>query len=338
MALIKCPECSHMISEYADKCIYCGCPMSVIKTLLKDKEKAKKSEPTKKQNLEKKQEKKPVSFICSLSNNEKALLDDFTKLIKERIPSINPKESTYTYGFKVANEINSLCWFTKKEDGRFVLKYYDNPIKRDTHTELRMDSPEDISNGCKKVFNLYKIYYIKNEEKNLEKAEEQSKSDSLQLYKHIIDAVKGKKIKADEATKGLCTDIAKFVLSEVGYNAIAQKDFKNITEFNQFKYARRYIANFFGYTFSFRRVDGNDAKVFYMYYKSSLLVNIIKRYETIYNKQIIFDYDALLKSFYKMIKFDSIDYSRADGLLSDFNIVPIKLLDQELERLQKFEK
>lgn len=34
MALIKCPECGQMISEYADKCISCGCPMEVIKGLL----------------------------------------------------------------------------------------------------------------------------------------------------------------------------------------------------------------------------------------------------------------------------------------------------------------
>ena len=34
MALIKCPECGQMISEYAEKCISCGCPMEVIKGML----------------------------------------------------------------------------------------------------------------------------------------------------------------------------------------------------------------------------------------------------------------------------------------------------------------
>ena len=33
MSLIKCPECGHDVSTYADKCIYCGCPMEVIKKL-----------------------------------------------------------------------------------------------------------------------------------------------------------------------------------------------------------------------------------------------------------------------------------------------------------------
>ena len=39
MPLIKCPECGHEISTYADKCIYCGCPMDVAKALLNGIEK-----------------------------------------------------------------------------------------------------------------------------------------------------------------------------------------------------------------------------------------------------------------------------------------------------------
>lgn len=34
MALIKCPECGKMISEQAEKCPYCACPMEEIKLLL----------------------------------------------------------------------------------------------------------------------------------------------------------------------------------------------------------------------------------------------------------------------------------------------------------------
>lgn len=31
MALLKCSECETMVSEYADKCPNCGCPISIIK-------------------------------------------------------------------------------------------------------------------------------------------------------------------------------------------------------------------------------------------------------------------------------------------------------------------
>ncbi len=34
MALLKCPECGHEISEYAEACPNCGCPMSKIQELL----------------------------------------------------------------------------------------------------------------------------------------------------------------------------------------------------------------------------------------------------------------------------------------------------------------
>lgn len=32
MALINCPECGNNVSEYAESCPKCGCPMSVIKS------------------------------------------------------------------------------------------------------------------------------------------------------------------------------------------------------------------------------------------------------------------------------------------------------------------
>lgn len=31
MSLLKCPECNNSVSEYAEKCPTCGCPMTVIK-------------------------------------------------------------------------------------------------------------------------------------------------------------------------------------------------------------------------------------------------------------------------------------------------------------------
>lgn len=34
MALIVCPECEGKISEYANMCFHCGCPMDVIKELM----------------------------------------------------------------------------------------------------------------------------------------------------------------------------------------------------------------------------------------------------------------------------------------------------------------
>ena len=33
MALIECCECGHKVSEYAEICLNCGCPVSIIKKL-----------------------------------------------------------------------------------------------------------------------------------------------------------------------------------------------------------------------------------------------------------------------------------------------------------------
>ena len=35
MALLKCTECGHDVSEYADKCPNCGCPIDIIKSSIK---------------------------------------------------------------------------------------------------------------------------------------------------------------------------------------------------------------------------------------------------------------------------------------------------------------
>ena len=37
MALLKCTECGHHVSEYADKCPNCGCPIDIIKKNIKSK-------------------------------------------------------------------------------------------------------------------------------------------------------------------------------------------------------------------------------------------------------------------------------------------------------------
>ena len=38
MALIKCSECGHMISDKARKCPKCGCPLALLEITIKDEE------------------------------------------------------------------------------------------------------------------------------------------------------------------------------------------------------------------------------------------------------------------------------------------------------------
>ena len=363
MPLIVCPECKHKISSYADKCIFCGCPMSVINKLLKakeDKHKKTKKEPKQKKEKAKKEDKpkvRPESFINSRSKDDRLLIAMFTSLINDRISNLSIKDSSYMYSYKVAEADgvvtpNTLCWFTSDDSEKLCFKYYSNPLKREGQISKRIYSSESIKKCADIAFGIYESVYAPfkktNESEELEDLDElesifesddnENINENLELYSHIIEAIAEKRIKADEAIVSLCKDVAAFVINETMQNAIRQRDFKNAEEFNRYKYAHRYIANFFGYSFSFRHLKEDDAKVFYLYYKASLLVNIIKRYETLYHKTIIDDYIALINSLVEMIKYDELDYSRAKGLLSTFNVVPTGLLDHELERLHKIEK
>ena len=468
MALIKCPECGHEISSYADKCIYCGCPMAVITNLInaKPQEKTKptiipeegkflssiKEEDRKfindfntaleskypnnyktkennksyafkfenypklllhfkaakvsgaikleykttgkkrrlmpvtggkynlnrvtsklfpdldkyfnnidliknsdsKETLKKiliedesikavKEEpsKIPFTFIKNRSNSDATLIEAFTTLIQRSIPNIIPKDGNGAYRYHVVNDdgtLVTLCWFANGEDKKLTFRYYKNPIKREEILTKRIDSLASIDSASRIISSIYDYYFCEYDPEPVVQIPEKHEDKPLQLYSHILNAIKGKKVQSDDKTVAFCKEIAEFVLNEVGHNAIKNKDFKTMDDFNRFKFARRYRADFFDYTFSFRHLNEKDAIEFYLYYKASLVVNVIKRYETIYNKEIISDYHALIKSLYKMIKYNDIDYSRADGLMSGFSMVPIKLLDYELERLTKFEK
>ncbi len=45
MALLKCPECGKEVSEYADACPNCGCPMSKIQELLAEESDPAQDQP-----------------------------------------------------------------------------------------------------------------------------------------------------------------------------------------------------------------------------------------------------------------------------------------------------
>ena len=75
MPLIKCPECGHMISEYANMCVSCGCPMSKISELLA----RKKTKP------------KESSIIGETKNNFREDVLSFLNVTKNELF----KESSY---------------------------------------------------------------------------------------------------------------------------------------------------------------------------------------------------------------------------------------------------
>jgi len=98
MSLLKCPECGHEVSSFADKCPNCGCPIAVIKNDLKAKEQTKQQQAEKEQHQ--KQDRALQNFLEIAEN--KSSLKDYS-ILKNQIdngltldwPSAAEEESHY---------------------------------------------------------------------------------------------------------------------------------------------------------------------------------------------------------------------------------------------------
>lgn len=79
-----------------------------------------------------------------------------------------------------------------------------------------------------------------------------------------------------------------------------------------------------------------SALIVYNYFKAKTLIQVICQYNNVFNDQLVFDYDSLLKFLYKSISDGGeIDYGNAPGVKSSFSYVPTSTLDDRLEKFKK---
>lgn len=438
MALIKCPECGHSISEYADKCISCGCPMSKIKELIILKKSTKPEETNKSDHQEenlyntlKPEEKVLVDDIESFINKKSNLVlvsysksfgfkhaDDkvmsivFERIkkelfvifrfsiryaqdkikvssenlvfIKQRIldiysketiplqPNINNplpkdteketpvlftktrneydnslikifeekirsyfkdiivKEYQYMYSFKLSvnNNLHLICWFANGDNDKLAFKCYMKPLEKESQIVRYPVTNKDIEYLARITCRVQLSYVAKTISPI---------ASTPLIYKAIVAAINGKTITVNSNINTISKEVAEFVITEVKNNAIEQKFFKNEAEFNAFKNSYRFEPNFFGHIFSFKYLTEEDAKIFYMFYKAAKLVDIIKKYENIYNVKIIEDYVTLLKSLKRIIEKEENNYKNAEGLTSNIRFIPEEVLEKRLYELSVLE-
>lgn len=114
MALIKCPECKHEISEFSNQCVYCGCPMTKIKSIL--------------------EEEKRKTFLYA---NKLAGGDEKDEIIIRTIFDNLSKKIKGIFAYKNKNNLDicvrqkgdrvPLCWFSKDASNRLWFFYYTDP-------------------------------------------------------------------------------------------------------------------------------------------------------------------------------------------------------------------
>lgn len=119
MALIKCPECGHMISEYASACISCGCPMDTIKGLLKKNE-TNTIIPS------------GNKFLSSIDKETMRFISDFTNKLNEKYSGkFDTKENNKSFMYKFHSYEKLLLQFKLiKSSGELKLEYKTSGKKR----------------------------------------------------------------------------------------------------------------------------------------------------------------------------------------------------------------
>lgn len=452
MALIKCPECGREISEYADKCISCGCPMDKIKELLGkriaipinansnddfshselyktlnykekpivdeicsfilDNTPLSKSDHSKNFGFRKKGHSKmvimfkrshsivyihfrvqsknlsaskyrvvphnlnaikesilavfplkgrtgststkkpadspkpverPESFTSTRKDYENYLIKTFEEKLKLKIDGLVIKNNPYMYTFRISKngELFTLCWFSNGDNDKLAFKYYLKPLEREAQ-KVQYPIAKDVEILVDMIFKIYSSLSLPHvqEEEYVEpiKIQPTKPERTPIIYNLIIKAINDKPMNGNDDMMKVCNEVKSFVMTEIMHKGIEDKYFKNEEEFNRFKYSYRFVPNFFGYTFSIRNINANDAKVFYSFYKAIKIIGIIKKYESIYNQTIVHDYSVALHDLQKMIINEDVSFSSIKGLTSAFRFVPTETLDDCLDKLNSLEE
>ena len=127
MALIKCPECGQIISEYAEKCVSCGCPMERIKYLLQQ------------QNSEKQVGKIQNNHLLDdrLTEEEQDFINDYKKRLLDSYGNhVFYSDTNYYKGFKIKGTNRYLLIF-KKPYELLQFKYWVSDLERFSTIELK---------------------------------------------------------------------------------------------------------------------------------------------------------------------------------------------------------
>ena len=448
MALIKCPECGHEISEFADKCISCGCPMSKIKELMSsthtplysksatfqklssnDKSllnelcdfivthtslimidhsknfgfrkrgtikmvivfrysnsgktlfivfKTKTEFPSNKIRVKQSniglikeailkyfsnsplastkrieinddepiEKTKPISFTSTRSDRDNYLIKTFEEELKLRIDGLIVKNSPYMYTFRISKgeELFTLCWFANGDKNKLAFKYYLRPLDREPQKVLYPLSRDAgaLADTIYKIYSNLSVSVINKASDqrttNNTFAENTEQDRTPSIYGLIVKALNDKPIKGNDDITKVCIEVKSFVLSEIMRKSIEENYFENEEEFYNYKYSYRFVPNFFGYTFSIKNISIKDAKVFYRYYKAIKVIEIIKKYERIYNEVIIQDHSSVLNDLQKIVCSSETDFNSVKGLTSSFGLVPIDVLNDCLDKLNSFEE
>lgn len=262
-------------------------------------------------------------------------------------------EREFIYAYKLKSDVEQgkkKAWFWIGKTGdKLVFKIKDDPDDIRPAKEFNVGKKDGAVALAKYVLDLCAQKHVikertfitpknvDNEEEDAEEVDAQSKIKNERFFFLIARAIQGRRVycrTSDESN--VVNEVLEFVMNEISHDAISKGFFKNKQEFDQWKYSRRYTYSLFGVTFSLGNISNSKAEEIYYYYVAAKVIDVIKSYEKIFNKQIITDYHGLLTSLRNMIKAGDDSYSRGTGLTSNFSLVPDSTIDETIQKYLKY--
>ena len=182
MPLIKCPECGHDVSSYADKCNYCGCPMEIITKLLSATARSSNAQSSSK-------------FLGTIDVEAVAFINSFTQKMNEKYSGLFfTKENNKSYMYKFYDHEKLLLQFKIiKSSGALKLEYKTTRIKR--RLMPQSGGVYNVNRIVTKLFPKLDEYFaqtatlIKRNEKAVQQITTQKKNEETKKKPDIIKKV-----------------------------------------------------------------------------------------------------------------------------------------------------
>ena len=294
-------------------------------------------------------------FTDSLNSKQLEYVNVFNEELRKTPYAFIFDDMEYIYSYKLKSDVlqgKKLSWFwiAKKED-KLVFRMKNNPD--DVRSAVEFTVGKDggaaalakyVSSACEKRFKNNPIEErIVNDKQREEDQDERPVIDEQAFIKKerfvflVARAIQGRRVYCRTSEESeVVNDVLEFVMNEISHDVISKGYFKDKQEFDEFKYSRRFTYTLFGLSFSLGNISNAKAEEIYYYFVAAKVVDVIRSYEKIFKETIIANYFDLLISLQKMIKLNDDAYSTAQGLTSNFSLVPDSAIEETVQKYLKF--
>lgn len=259
-------------------------------------------------------------IIYRLPEAQRKTVDEFNILLRKKYPTIEQVISETNVLYKPEETKITAFWFSR--DGNKLLLKYRKDINKKSSEVVVVDASLYHANDIMSIVDslLKNTTIISKKEYRL-----------LPINELVLKAIKGNRITGPSNYVKIANEVAEYTTNYIYQKYKELKRFKTREAFDQFK--NKYSDYVYhGRGFSFKYPTISDAEFCFKYFIAAKLLEVIQKYERMFNEQIIVDYKELLDSYYELINNNDDGFTSVRGINSNINSVPYSVLEEELRK------